>query len=405
MKRVDGVGSRCVRRGDLRRVAGQTRPAASRRSVAGNHAAANSRSSGSASTTSRRSRRRKTGSARRSTARAAPSATAFRRLAAPAWSPRCARRAATSDGEFVELVADVTVAVPDLLDSHAHVPADHPARGERDLAARADPVVWRGPRRSDPRRDAAGARRSAAIAIATASAGGRPIITDIATGQRRVGRFGWKAQHATLLAFGADAYRNEMGITNDLFPDELAFGITPEQMKLCDRDSRSGRPRGSADAAPRHRQFRGVHEVPRAGRARADRRHRARRRGAVRRRRLRLVPRAVASDRARARTRCSIARSCRCSRICCCTTSGPATASGRKPPSRRSSGRRRCGGCGCGGRCCTTARAATIEDAIGVHGRRGGVGAARAVHRALGRSARGAARVFEVALKKRRSIG
>jgi CxxC motif-containing protein (DUF1111 family) len=61
------------------------------------------------------------------------------------------------------------------------------------------------------------------------------VITDIATGHRRVGRFGWKSQHATLLAFGADAYRNEMGITNDLFPEELAFGITTEQMKLCDR--------------------------------------------------------------------------------------------------------------------------------------------------------------------------
>ena len=60
------------------------------------------------------------------------------------------------------------------------------------------------------------------------------IVTDIATGQRRVGRFGWKAQHATLLAFATDAYRNEMGITNDLFPQELAFGISPEQMKLCD---------------------------------------------------------------------------------------------------------------------------------------------------------------------------
>jgi CxxC motif-containing protein (DUF1111 family) len=61
------------------------------------------------------------------------------------------------------------------------------------------------------------------------------VITDIATGHRRVGRFGWKAQHATLLAFGADAYRTEMGITNDLFPEDLAFGITVEQMKLCDR--------------------------------------------------------------------------------------------------------------------------------------------------------------------------
>jgi CxxC motif-containing protein (DUF1111 family) len=60
------------------------------------------------------------------------------------------------------------------------------------------------------------------------------LIVDISTNQRRVGRFGWKAQQATLLAFGADAYRNEMGITNDFFPQELAFGISTEQMKLCD---------------------------------------------------------------------------------------------------------------------------------------------------------------------------
>jgi CxxC motif-containing protein (DUF1111 family) len=61
------------------------------------------------------------------------------------------------------------------------------------------------------------------------------LVVDIATGDRRVGRFGWKAQHATLLTFGADAYRNEMGITNDIFPQEVAFGITPEQMRVCDR--------------------------------------------------------------------------------------------------------------------------------------------------------------------------
>jgi CxxC motif-containing protein (DUF1111 family) len=60
------------------------------------------------------------------------------------------------------------------------------------------------------------------------------LIVDIASGQRRVGRFGWKAQHATLLAFAADAYRNEMGITNDFFPEELAFGISAAQMKRCD---------------------------------------------------------------------------------------------------------------------------------------------------------------------------
>ena len=60
------------------------------------------------------------------------------------------------------------------------------------------------------------------------------LVTDRGTGERRVGRFGWKAQHATLLAFSADAYRNELGITNDLFPDELAVGIDAARMRLCD---------------------------------------------------------------------------------------------------------------------------------------------------------------------------
>lgn len=66
------------------------------------------------------------------------------------------------------------------------------------------------------------------------SAGRASIVIDAATGERRVGRFGWKAQVATLLTFSGDAYRNEMGITNDIFPAELAFGIPAEQLKLCD---------------------------------------------------------------------------------------------------------------------------------------------------------------------------
>ena len=36
----------------------------------------------------------------------------------------------------------------------------------------------------------------------------------------RIGRFGWKAQHASLESFSADAYLNEMGITTPLFPEE-----------------------------------------------------------------------------------------------------------------------------------------------------------------------------------------
>ncbi len=59
-------------------------------------------------------------------------------------------------------------------------------------------------------------------------------IEDLATGERRIGRFGWKGQHATLLTFGADAYRNEMGITNDVFSAEVAYGVTAERMRACD---------------------------------------------------------------------------------------------------------------------------------------------------------------------------
>ena len=60
------------------------------------------------------------------------------------------------------------------------------------------------------------------------------VVEDVATGDLRVGRFGWKSQQATLIAFGADAYLNEMGITSDLFPNEQSFGISPELMRLCD---------------------------------------------------------------------------------------------------------------------------------------------------------------------------
>jgi CxxC motif-containing protein (DUF1111 family) len=61
------------------------------------------------------------------------------------------------------------------------------------------------------------------------------VVTDVATGQRRVGRFGWKAQIATLLTFAGDAYTNEMGITNDLFPHEPMGGVSEARMRECDR--------------------------------------------------------------------------------------------------------------------------------------------------------------------------
>lgn len=47
-----------------------------------------------------------------------------------------------------------------------------------------------------------------------------------APGQRRVGRFGWKDQQASLLSFAGDAYVNEQGITNRLF--------SSDSTSLCD---------------------------------------------------------------------------------------------------------------------------------------------------------------------------
>jgi CxxC motif-containing protein (DUF1111 family) len=57
-----------------------------------------------------------------------------------------------------------------------------------------------------------------------------------ASGAVRVGRFGWKNQHASLLSFSADAYLNEIGITNRFQPTEntslgrsvLAFDHVPD---------------------------------------------------------------------------------------------------------------------------------------------------------------------------------
>jgi CxxC motif-containing protein (DUF1111 family) len=65
-----------------------------------------------------------------------------------------------------------------------------------------------------------------------------------APGQTRVGRFGWKDQHGSLLSFIADAYLNEMGITSRLRPNEVTSvlltttGINdqPDELGLADID-------------------------------------------------------------------------------------------------------------------------------------------------------------------------
>jgi CxxC motif-containing protein (DUF1111 family) len=65
-----------------------------------------------------------------------------------------------------------------------------------------------------------------------------------APGQNRIGRFGWKDQHSSLLSFIGDAYLNEMGVTNRLRPkDETTIGkVTadpedvPDSLGLADID-------------------------------------------------------------------------------------------------------------------------------------------------------------------------
>jgi CxxC motif-containing protein (DUF1111 family) len=45
-----------------------------------------------------------------------------------------------------------------------------------------------------------------------------------APGQTRVGRFGWKDQHSSLLSFIGDAYLNEMGVTKSAAADRYDDG-------------------------------------------------------------------------------------------------------------------------------------------------------------------------------------
>ena len=53
-------------------------------------------------------------------------------------------------------------------------------------------------------------------------------------GPLRAGRFGWKAQVATVLSFSADATRNEMGVTNRLLPAENAPNGDDARLVACD---------------------------------------------------------------------------------------------------------------------------------------------------------------------------
>ena len=59
-----------------------------------------------------------------------------------------------------------------------------------------------------------------------ASMRGTAVLVPVleANGRARIGRFGWKSQHASLESFAGDAYLNEMGITSPMFPLENTSG-------------------------------------------------------------------------------------------------------------------------------------------------------------------------------------
>jgi CxxC motif-containing protein (DUF1111 family) len=59
-------------------------------------------------------------------------------------------------------------------------------------------------------------------------------LEDPAGSPLRAGRFGWKAQVATVLTFSADAARNEMGLTNRLVPEDNAPNGDTARLAVCD---------------------------------------------------------------------------------------------------------------------------------------------------------------------------
>jgi CxxC motif-containing protein (DUF1111 family) len=59
-------------------------------------------------------------------------------------------------------------------------------------------------------------------------------VLDRESGLIRIGRFGWKAQQASLLVFAAEAYRHELGVTNELYPADGVIGVSAERVRQCD---------------------------------------------------------------------------------------------------------------------------------------------------------------------------
>jgi mono/diheme cytochrome c family protein len=75
--------------------------------------------------------------------------------------------------------------------------------------------------------------RARAAAEARAGGAGRPNLVRDRAGRERIGKFGWKADVASLEQFVAEAMRNELGLTNPLAPTDL-MDIPPGCTRVAD---------------------------------------------------------------------------------------------------------------------------------------------------------------------------
>ena len=233
-------------------------------------------------------------------------------------------------GEFEAALRGRRNALPAVLRAGSRLSAAGACRRERLRAADSDSAVRRRSGRGDPGQLDSRARGSRRPRTTTASAAAPPASSTSPRGTTRVGRFGWKAQHATLLAFSADAYRNEMGITNDLFPGRARrrrHGRSDEGVRSVSGSGGSAATRARAAAASTtspascasSRRSSGSRSTPRSPRGEqvfagvgCATCH---------------VPSLTTAQSANPAVRSQ--DRCRCSQISCCTTSAPATASSR----------------------------------------------------------------------------
>ena len=188
-------------------------------------------------------------------------------------------------------------------------------------------------------------------------------------------RFGWKAQNKSLLMFAGEAYNVEMGISNELFPQER-----DETLEL---PGRHRRPRTTplnipnpADPPSRdrgalgHRGVCDVHAHAGPTAAGAHRRPSTQHGSCVFASIGCALCHTPAHDTAARphdgaglpnERRCPVSSRCRCTRTCWCITwvSGSRMASPRARRARMSSAPRRCGASGSGCSSCTTGAPAT----------------------------------------------